>query len=119
VAEPPRATAGLPSFRLLTYNVNFGIPGDRDFNEEGDGEVAAFLREHAFSSALARFAPGQFTWRWPTLLGEMHKQLDHVYYGGSLDVLSAEVRTVGRSDHLPVIAVLTARSSRQAAPQSP
>lgn len=85
-----------------------------DFNEEEDGDVAVFLQKHGFSSALARFAPGQFTWRWPTLVGELHKQLDHVFYAEGLDVLSAEVRSAGRSDHLPVVAVLTARPSRPA-----
>jgi endonuclease/exonuclease/phosphatase family metal-dependent hydrolase len=42
-------------------------------------------------------------------VGELHKQLDHVFYDARLDVLSAEVRTAGRSDHLPVIAVVARR----------
>jgi endonuclease/exonuclease/phosphatase (EEP) superfamily protein YafD len=80
-----------------------------DFNEEEDGDAARFLVERGFSSALDRYAPDRFTWRWPTAVGELHKQLDHVFYDARLDVLSAEVRTAGRSDHLPVIAVVARR----------
>jgi endonuclease/exonuclease/phosphatase (EEP) superfamily protein YafD len=80
-----------------------------DFNEEEDGDASRFLFQHGFSSALARYTPERFTWRWPTALGELHKQLDHVFYDARLDVLSAEVRAVGRSDHLPVIAVVARR----------
>jgi endonuclease/exonuclease/phosphatase family metal-dependent hydrolase len=80
-----------------------------DFNEEEDGDASRFLLERGFSSALARFAPERFTWRWPTAVGELHKQLDHVFYDARLDVLSAEVRAAGRSDHLPVIAVIARR----------
>jgi endonuclease/exonuclease/phosphatase (EEP) superfamily protein YafD len=80
-----------------------------DFNEEEDGDAAKFLTGQGFASALRRYAPGQPTWRWPTVVGELHGELDHVFYGPALDVLSAEVRDAGRSDHLPVIAVLAAR----------
>lgn len=80
-----------------------------DFNEEEDGDAARFLVEQGFRSALARYAPDRFTWRWPTVVGELHKQLDHVFYDGKLDVLFAEVRTAGRSDHLPVVAVIAPR----------
>jgi endonuclease/exonuclease/phosphatase (EEP) superfamily protein YafD len=65
------------------------------------------MTERGFASALHRYAPGQPTWRWPTVVGELHRQLDHVFYGPGLDVLSAEVRDAGRSDHLPVVAVLS------------
>jgi endonuclease/exonuclease/phosphatase (EEP) superfamily protein YafD len=113
-STPEIRTAEMESFYArLARDLPTVIVGD--FNEEEDGGVAAFLVEHGFSSALARFVPGQFTWRWPTVVGELHKQLDHVYYGDGLDVLSAEIRSVGRSDHLPVIAVITGPSRRSKA----
>jgi endonuclease/exonuclease/phosphatase (EEP) superfamily protein YafD len=63
------------------------------------------------ASALRRFAPGTPTWRWSIVIGTLHRQLDHVFYNNRLDVLSAEVREAGRSDHLPVIADITPASS--------
>jgi endonuclease/exonuclease/phosphatase (EEP) superfamily protein YafD len=77
-----------------------------DFNEEEDGDAAKFLMQMHFASALARYAPGQFTWRWPTMVGELHKQLDHVFVSSELEVLSAEIRLEGSSDHVPVITVI-------------
>ena len=80
-----------------------------DFNEEEDGDAVRFLLGHGFASALRRYAPDQPTWHWPSLVGELHRLLDHVFYDGRLDVLSAEVREAGRSDHWPVIAVIKQR----------
>jgi endonuclease/exonuclease/phosphatase (EEP) superfamily protein YafD len=80
-----------------------------DFNEDEDGDTAKFLKERGFASALRRYAPGQPTWRWPTVVGELRKELDHIYYDGTMDALSAEVRQAGRSDHLPIIAVIARR----------
>ena len=80
-----------------------------DFNEEEDGEAVKFLLAHGMLSALRRYAPEQPTWSWPSPLGTLHRQLDHVFYDSRLDVVSAEVREVGRSDHYPVIAVVVAR----------
>jgi len=79
-----------------------------DFNEEEDGNAVKFLLEKGMTSALQRYAPQRPTWRWPTVVGTLHRQLDHIFYDARLDVLSAEVREAGRSDHLPVIAVVTA-----------
>jgi endonuclease/exonuclease/phosphatase (EEP) superfamily protein YafD len=79
-----------------------------DFNEEEDGDVLKFLVGKGLRSALARFAPDRPTWRWNTVVGTLHRQLDHVMYGERLEALSAEVRDAGRSDHLPVIAVIAA-----------
>ncbi|HLK92499.1 MAG TPA: endonuclease/exonuclease/phosphatase family protein [Polyangia bacterium] len=78
-----------------------------DFNEEEDGDAVRVLRERGMRSALARHAPGQPTWRWKTVFGTLHRQLDHVFYDARLDVAWAAVRVAGRSDHLPVIAVVT------------
>ena len=58
-------------------------------------------------SALRRYAPGQPTWRWNIGVGTLHRQFDHIFYDAKLDVLSAEVREAGLSDHLPVLAVIT------------
>jgi endonuclease/exonuclease/phosphatase (EEP) superfamily protein YafD len=80
-----------------------------DFNEEEDGDTAKFLAQQGFASALRRFAPGQPTWHWPTVVGELHRELDHIYYDGTLDALAAEVRQAGRSDHLPILAVIARR----------
>ena len=78
-----------------------------DFNEEEDGSAVRFLEDKGMHSALRRYAPTQPTWRWPTVVGTLHRQLDHVFYDARLEVLSAELREAGRSDHLPVIAVVT------------
>jgi endonuclease/exonuclease/phosphatase (EEP) superfamily protein YafD len=78
-----------------------------DFNEEYDGKAVRFLLGKGMVSALRRYAPGQPTWRWDISVATLHWQLDHVFYDGRLDVLSAEVREAGRSDHLPVVAVIT------------
>lgn len=77
-----------------------------DFNEEEDGGAVKILLDRGMRSALAGYAPGQPTWRWKTFLGTLHRQLDHVFYDARLDAVWAEVRVAGRSDHLPVIAVL-------------
>jgi endonuclease/exonuclease/phosphatase (EEP) superfamily protein YafD len=44
----------------------------------------------------------------------LHRRLDPIFYDPRLDVLAAEMREAGRSDHLPVIAVVASakRSSR-------
>jgi endonuclease/exonuclease/phosphatase (EEP) superfamily protein YafD len=84
-----------------------------DFNEDEEGDTAQFLKLRGFVSALRRFVPGQPTWRWPTAVGELRKELDHIYYDGELDALSAEVRQAGRSDHLPIIAVIARRDTRR------
>jgi endonuclease/exonuclease/phosphatase family metal-dependent hydrolase len=79
-----------------------------DFNEETDGKALSFLAGKGMVSVLPRFAPGKPTWRWPTIVGTLHRQLDHLLIDARLVALSAEVREEGRSDHLPVSAVLAA-----------
>jgi endonuclease/exonuclease/phosphatase family metal-dependent hydrolase len=79
-----------------------------DFNEEDDGDAVRFLVSRGMSSVLGRFAPDQPTWRWPTMVGTLHRQLDHVFIDHRLEAVSAEIRAAGRSDHLPVIAILAA-----------
>lgn len=82
-----------------------------DFNEEADGGVMSFLTGQGMVSALARFAPDQPTWRWDVTVGTLHRQFDQVLVDRRLDVLSAEVRVAGRSDHLPVVAVIAAAAN--------
>jgi endonuclease/exonuclease/phosphatase family metal-dependent hydrolase len=102
-----------------------------DFNEEPDGRVTAFLTSKGMITALPRFAPrsqsvepskgstppttgsgGQsppsptWTWRWDTGVGTLHKQLDHVVHDRRLEPRSVTVLDAGRSDHLPVLAVI-------------
>ena len=108
-----------PSVRIAEMKSFFahlvaGIPAliAGDFNEEEDGGVMQFLTEKGMLSALARYAPDQPTWRWPTVVGTLRRQLDHVVYDPHLDVVSAEIRQAGRSDHLPVIAVVTSARVR-------
>ncbi len=79
-----------------------------DFNEEEDGDAMKFLFGNGMTSALALYAPDRPTWRWNIVVGTLHRQLDHLVYDGRLEAVSAEVREVGRSDHLPVIAVISA-----------
>ena len=86
-----------------------------DFNEEDDGDAVRFLVSRGMSSVLARFAPDQPTWRWPMMVGTLHRQLDHVFTDRRLEAVSAEIREAGRSDHLPVIAVLAAAAAAAAA----
>lgn len=74
-----------------------------DFNEE-DGEALQHLREAGMHDVLDDFDLGT-TWRWPTPLGELTMQLDHVFYRGKVVPLSAKVVEAGRSDHLPVVVV--------------
>jgi endonuclease/exonuclease/phosphatase family metal-dependent hydrolase len=41
-----------------------------------------------------------------TAVGTIRRQLDHIAHSASLEAVSVEVRPSGRSDHLPVVAVL-------------
>ncbi len=79
-----------------------------DFNEEPDGDVTEFLASQGLMSILPRLAPGTPTWRWQTAVGTIRRQLDHIAHSASLEAVSVEVRQSGRSDHLPVLAVLRA-----------
>jgi endonuclease/exonuclease/phosphatase (EEP) superfamily protein YafD len=80
-----------------------------DFNEESDGEVTKYLANEGLTSATARLAPGTPTWRWKTAVGTIQRQLDQIAHNALLEAVSLEVRPAGRSDHLPVLAVLRPR----------
>ena len=78
-----------------------------DFNEDDGGAVHA-LTDAGYVDALPRFQPSTTTWRWPVLGTEIHGRLDHVLYRPeNLATLDVHVVDAGRSDHLPIVAVLT------------
>jgi endonuclease/exonuclease/phosphatase (EEP) superfamily protein YafD len=77
-----------------------------DFNEEPDERVTTFLAARGYLSALARLAPGAPTWRWDTAVGTLRRQLDHVVHDRRVLAVAVTVMAAGRSDHLPVLAVL-------------
>jgi endonuclease/exonuclease/phosphatase family metal-dependent hydrolase len=82
-----------------------------DFNESRRGAAMALLRGRGFQSALYDFHGSEPTWRWPTSVGTVHAQFDHVAYDARFQPLSARVVDAGRSDHLPVVAVFELRSA--------
>jgi endonuclease/exonuclease/phosphatase (EEP) superfamily protein YafD len=94
-----------------------------DFNEDERGRAVNWLAEHGYRSALPQFAPHAKTWRWKTSVGTLRGRYDHLCYDARLTPLRVEVRSAGRSDHLPVVGVFalsrdvplpaTQRSTRQ------
>ncbi len=72
-----------------------------DFNEEGGGAIE-HLEAMGMRDVLEDFDLGT-TWRWPTVLGTLTMQLDHVFYRGAMRPLNARVIEAGRSDHLPIV----------------
>ena len=79
-----------------------------DFNESEDGGALRQLEKSGFRSALPDFSEAD-TWRWRTSIGTVTRRFDHVAYSSDLDVLAARVVLAGRSDHLPVLVVITRR----------
>ena len=82
-----------------------------DFNEGDGGRALRWLSWRGMHSVLPRFGGKQDTWRWPTSIGTLEQQFDHVVIDGQLAAVKAEVIDRGRSDHLPVVVEL-ARSAR-------
>lgn len=85
-----------------------------DFNEP-DGAAVRFLQDKGMRTAVPEFAPKAKTWRWPLPVGEFSSRLDHVFYDGTLEPLSAEVQQEGNSDHLPILAVFERKPTGPAA----
>jgi endonuclease/exonuclease/phosphatase (EEP) superfamily protein YafD len=75
-----------------------------DFNEDPDGDAIRYLEGLGFENALPAFHPGQPTWRFRSVGGQLEKTFDHILYDESLRPLNAWVEPLGRSDHLPVLA---------------
>ena len=76
-----------------------------DFNEPVEGSALRFLADRGLRSVLPELHPGANTWRWPTALGTIHSQLDHIVYDARLVARDARVITAGQSDHWPVVAI--------------
>ncbi len=77
-----------------------------DFNEGPRGAAVRELARRGFRSLLPLFHPGEETWRHPSLLGEIGATIDHIAIDDRLVPLDAHALRVGRSDHVPVVAVL-------------
>ncbi|HKO94658.1 MAG TPA: endonuclease/exonuclease/phosphatase family protein [Polyangiaceae bacterium] len=75
-----------------------------DFNEGVTGDAVQFLEQQGFRNLLPAFHPGQPTWRFPAVGGQLQKTYDHIFVDDHLQPLNAWVETRGQSDHLPVIA---------------
>ena len=80
-----------------------------DLNER-NGEAIELLNSSGYRSALPEFQGRAPTWRWNTSVGTIRSQLDHVLYDSRLVPLDARVLQTGRSDHLPVLVLLTPAS---------
>jgi len=76
-----------------------------DFNEGAAGHSVAFLEAQGLTTALPEQSTSQSTWRYPTPLGTLRLQLDHIFHNGMLRLIDIRVLPAGRSDHLPVVAV--------------
>jgi len=76
-----------------------------DFNEGRRGAALALLRGRGYESALYEAHGSQATWHWPTSVGTVSAQFDHVAHGPELELLDSRVLAGGHSDHQPVVAV--------------
>ena len=84
-----------------------------DFNEGEHGRAVRWLSNHGFHSALPEFQPQARTWRWATSVGTLRGDYDHLCYDARLQPISAEVRNIGQSDHLPVVGIFTVAPTTQ------
>jgi endonuclease/exonuclease/phosphatase (EEP) superfamily protein YafD len=89
-----------------------------DFNESRNGRAIEFLGDKGLRSALVEQHPRATTWRWNTSVGTLRAQLDHIVIDGHFRAVDTRVLERGRSDHMPVFAVLTA-ADPAAPPPSP
>jgi endonuclease/exonuclease/phosphatase (EEP) superfamily protein YafD len=80
-----------------------------DFNESSRGLAVGYLERRGFKSALGEFG-GDNTWRWPTSVGTVRAELDHIVYAPPLEPLEVKVLAAGQSDHLPLVARFALRS---------
>lgn len=82
-----------------------------DFNEGDDGGAVRRVVAAGLTSTSPLTGTAS-TWRWPTSVGELTMQFDHVLVDPRLEPLEARVLRRGRSDHLPVHVVLTTAAPR-------
>jgi endonuclease/exonuclease/phosphatase (EEP) superfamily protein YafD len=81
-----------------------------DLNEEDAGGALGLLADRGLENALPTAGSSAKTWRWRAYSIDLAMRLDHVLYeDGPLELVSAEVKENGRSDHLPVVATLRPR----------
>jgi endonuclease/exonuclease/phosphatase family metal-dependent hydrolase len=78
-----------------------------DFNED-DGDAVKRMTARGFVDAVPRFAPAAHTWRWQVSAIQVTGRLDHLFYDERWQALDVRVHDVGKSDHLPIVAVLAA-----------
>ena len=88
-----------------------------DFNEGDGGKAITYLESKGFRSALPEFDGNQDTWHWPTSIGTVHAQLDHIVYDDQLEPLEVRVLEEGRSDHFPVWGVFQRKPTAPKAPR--
>jgi len=82
-----------------------------DFNEPLGRAAGSALEARGMRSVWEGGVPPT-TWRWRTSAGTLRQSLDHVFYDARhFDVYAARVLDLGRSDHLPVLAVLGAAAT--------
>ncbi len=96
----------LVSIELFSDSCNNGVPTLilGDFNEDVNGAAIRFLEGLGFQNALPLYHPGQITWRYRALAGQLDKTLDHILFDDSLVSLNSWVSAAGNSDHFPVLA---------------
>lgn len=75
-----------------------------DFNEGPEGDAITYLQRKGFDNALPAFHPGQPTWRFRSVAGQLESTIDHILYDETLRPLDSWVLVQGQSDHLPVLA---------------
>lgn len=105
---PNRRREIVRHLRTLQPGVPVLVAGD--FNEPERGDAARAVRARGLRSALAMYAPGAMTWRWPVGPLTVRQRFDHVMFDDfAFECLDARVLPLGSSDHLPVIARLRFR----------
>lgn len=98
---PPLREAQIERYHAyLNPNMPTLVVGD--FNEGSGGRAIAYLADRGFRTALPEFGGSQKTWHWPTSVGTVSAQLDHIVYDEQLEPMDVRVVPMGRSDHLPV-----------------
>jgi endonuclease/exonuclease/phosphatase family metal-dependent hydrolase len=102
-------TPGIRKNQIETYAsvLDAGTPRliAGDFNESENGSAVSWLESRGLHSAVPDFSHAD-TWSWQTSIGHVSRRFDHIVHSSDLKALSAGVVFAGRSDHLPVFAVL-------------
>jgi len=115
--QPIRRSEIKKYFARLTPGLPTLVVGD--FNEGNRGAAVAYLRSRGFKSALHDAKGSEPTWRWPTSIGTIHAQFDHIAHDPSLELVDARVVKAGKSDHLPVVAVFDVPLAAQGTGETP